>query len=64
MKKQIEIDFPEDFSPPDKFEFGHGCSQNDFSCPFYQCSDLDAWCAIAGDNEDCPIKRYFKEEIL
>ena len=57
MKKLIEVEFKDDFVPPEKFDLFQ-C----FGCPFYNSSDMDDWCAIEDRSDKCPIKRFFEEE--
>lgn len=57
-KIELEVWFPDDFVPPEKFE--DRCSG---ACPFlsYEPDDCsDAFCCLVGTEGDCPIKEYFK----
>lgn len=58
MKKTIEIEFPDDFDFPPKFEE----MRYDYriprckGCPLYQSgSNWDVWCALTGDGDWTPI---------
>ena len=72
MKKLIEIEFPDDFVPPDRFEapiavksrgrvsYESGCD----GCPFYIFDDEydEGYCGLAQELEygqGCPIKKFF-----
>ena len=65
MKKFIEIEFPDNFIPPETFdgvediESSGTCEQ----CPFYIHDTYDPYedCNFPGNNSlsKCPIKHYF-----
>ena len=67
MKKQIEIDFKDDFVPPDKFSNRKGTKCE--GCPFFVSYDCDDTCLLLEWKEaynrivliewDCPIRKYF-----
>ncbi len=69
MKKRIEleIDFPEGFVPPEKFDypgFGNNWHSKCDLCPFYWFDDDYGFgtCAILGEyseTDECPIKKQF-----
>jgi len=67
MIKTITIDFPDNFTPPEKFDY-RVC----FRCPLYWCneSDIGEGCCLQDYENfnydkskqpglDCPIKKYF-----
>lgn len=56
MKKFIEIDFPDDFQPPERFAGCYGCRGCPFSGTDYD--GRDECCMLDGEN-GCPIKIYF-----
>ena len=61
----LDIPFPDDFSPPDKFE--EALSKNGYrtpckDCPFFGWDDetADSWCEVLyGKGNKCPIKKFF-----
>lgn len=58
-KIELEIEFPDDFMPPETFDKSL-CSG---LCPFLsyepdECSD--AFCCIVGERGKCPIRKYFE----
>lgn len=57
MKKLIEIEFDDDFMPPEEFTKCGGCE----GCPFFHVyDDDDAVCSYVGDERcKCPIKKFF-----
>jgi hypothetical protein len=63
--KKIEVEFMDNFTPPDKFD---GWRQgNEYGrcrvCPFYAENDVYDWCVLLTDEpktDICPIKKYFK----
>lgn len=63
MKKliEIEINFPNDFRPPDKFRGDTSSTKNTCSyCPFFEWDDEtgEGSCVVNG-YEECPIRKYF-----
>ena len=69
MKKLIEIDFPDDFMPPDEIkneicapDWTIGASHR--NCPFFYADDWGDNCGLKDqqllDGYKCPIKKYFK----
>lgn len=72
VKKTItmEVEFPADFMPPDKFDFA-GRDNNWHSkcddCPFYVFTDENGnWCQHpeCGEDDSCPLKKYFKKATI
>lgn len=64
MKKQIIIDFPDDFIPPDDFDPA-GRSNRWHSkcdaCPFYVFDEQGDVCQFPSTPDSkCPIKKYFE----
>lgn len=65
MKKviKIEMNFPDGFIPPEKFDDPRANpyweSKCDL-CPFFEWNDEDAYgsCIVSGEKV-CPIKKYF-----
>lgn len=57
MKKLIEIEFKDDFIPPEDFSKSGECE----GCPFFHRFDeVDAECSYVGDERcKCPIKKFF-----
>lgn len=63
----VNIDFPDDFTPPEKFDeatrANHYRSKCD-PCPFRGWDDEtgDSWCELPDvfcKDDECPIKKYF-----
>ena len=65
MKKIIllEMDFEDDFFPPDKFEEPTRKNRWDSDCqicPFYHWEDDTAFSeCVVGGYDECPIRRFF-----
>lgn len=57
MKKQIEIEFDDNFLPPECFSQSGKCE----GCPFFQFyEDYGAECSLLRDDRGkCPIKKFF-----
>lgn len=57
MKKLIEIEFDDNFVPPEEFSKGGKCDR----CPFFHSyDDGDAECSYVRDECcKCPIKKFF-----
>lgn len=66
-KIEIEMFFPNDFVPPEKFDMPlrvNGYNSKCQCCPFYGWDDEDAsaWCTVTSvidTDEECPIKKFF-----
>ena len=62
MKKLIEIEFDDDFVPPERFRGDTSlCDINPCAaCPFFRWDDEygEGWCSL-GAETGCPIKKYF-----
>jgi len=64
MKKKllvIEAWFEDEFDPPEIFVGGDHCDEDCGLCPFFHWDDefFKGYCPLAGEFEDCPIKRFF-----
>ena len=57
MKKVIEIEFDDNFVPPEEFSKGGKCE----GCPFFQFyEDYGSECSLLCDDRGkCPIKKFF-----
>lgn len=76
IKKLIEIEFGDDFIPPDRFQKSYELGDRSLNecekCPFHMEDDVDEWCRLHEWGEiyhqtyitdrTCPIKKYFDEE--
>lgn len=63
-KIEIEVEFFDGFTPPERFEEPsrkNGYESRCKECPFFVWFDdfADGWCAIPSANDECPIKKHF-----
>ena len=58
----LEIEFPDDFTPPEKFDGCESIYQKGTCepCPFYYHDTYDPYegCSLGGEDK-CPIRKYF-----
>ncbi len=62
MKLMIEVEFPDDFTPPERF-IGLWDKEKTpcLKCPFMNKKDeFGGNCNYPGTGSECPIRKYFK----